>query len=215
MSFDRYMSEKDSRSTANQIKHSHRSNRDSCLPFDMHIYQKDRESKAINQLRTLIPTFSEPSFPVEVHQQCFSKAFPKNQLVYLTPNSNSVLSEYNPNDVYVVPGLIDKAYDGPVASARAKQLGIRTAWFPLNRHLPLGRAHCGLPFNIMLDILMDFKNTRDWPTALKHIPQRKLRQVRQVRSELKPMIGRSDRNEQEHEDQLGDGKFLRNPFKIT
>lgn len=201
MAYDQNMTDKEARYTANQIMYSYKSNRDSRFPFDMHIYQKDRESRAMKQLHTLIPTLSKPSFPVEIHEQCFSEAFPKEQLVYLTPDSKNFLSEYDPRDVYVVPGVIDRRYDGPITAARAKQLGIRTAWFPLSRFLPWGRTHNGLPFNIMLDILMDFKNTRDWPTALKHIPQRKLRQIRRERSQLKPVIERSDQNDQENWDQ--------------
>lgn len=189
MAYDKYMTERLVQNTARQISLTYASNRDSRDPFHMHIFQSDTKSKAVSHLNTLIPMLMHPTFPIEVHDKCFIDAFPKDQLVYLTPDSKNALSEYNPHDVYVVPGIIDKGYNGSITLARAKQLGIRTAWFPLNRYLPLNRGNKGLPFNLMLDILMDFKKTRDWPTALKHIPQRKLKQARGARAQLKPITG--------------------------
>lgn len=189
MAYDSYMSERQIQNTASQVLNAYVSNRDSRHPFQMHIFKSGAESKAVDHLIGLVPTLLRPTFPIEVHDRCFIDSFPKERLVYLTPDSKNFLSEDNPTDIYVVPGVIDKGHNGPITSARAKQLGIRTAWFPLNRYLALVRAQQGLPFNLILDILMDFKNTRDWPTALKHVPQRRLKQTRGVRAQLEPITG--------------------------
>ena len=37
--------------------------------------------------------------------------FPTEQMVYLSPDSHNDLHKFNPNDIYVIGGIIDKGED--------------------------------------------------------------------------------------------------------
>lgn len=50
----------------------------------------------------------EPEFPLNLHEECFTKVFPKEKLVYLTPHCKENLEEFNHDDVYIVGCMVDK-----------------------------------------------------------------------------------------------------------
>ncbi len=53
--------------------------------------------------------------------------------LYLTPDSRTDLLEYNPDDVYIVGGIVETAGDVPYTLTKAKKLGIRHARLPTKR----------------------------------------------------------------------------------
>lgn len=212
MDYDKYMNTKYRRYTANHLKMTIADNRKNRSPFIIHMCNVNMETETMKQLETLIPTLRKPLFPVEVHEKCFSELFPSDKLVYLTPYSPNTLRDFNHDDIFVVPGIIDKGSNGPVTMAKAKKLGIRTAYLPLTRYLSWGSPDKALPLNIISNVLLDFKNTQDWKTALlKHAPQRKLRQIRGERE----MVGNAIDNASSKEKAINKGNnlFENNPTK--
>jgi hypothetical protein len=55
--------------------------------------------------------------------------------VYLTPHTHQDLDEINEDNVYIVGAFVDKSWQKPVSLARAKEQGLRTAKFPLDKYL--------------------------------------------------------------------------------
>lgn len=53
--------------------------------------------------------------------------------LYLTPDSRTDLLEYNPDDVYIIGGIVETAGDVPYTLTKAKKLGIRHARLPTKR----------------------------------------------------------------------------------
>lgn len=182
------MNYKYARYTANHIQRSFADNRLNNQPFDMHICNASDDKGTIQELEKMVPTLRNLDFPLDVHKECYMDLFPKDQLIYLTPYSQNVLRDYNADDIYVVGGVIDKGFHGPITLAKAKKFGIRTAWFPFHRYLPWGQASKFLPINIATNILLDFKNTQNWRIALKNVPDRKLLQFRHSRDSLSKKI---------------------------
>ena len=52
--------------------------------------------------------FSLESQLWHVTSECFTRVFPPERLVYLSPDSPNVLTEYSQDDVYILGALIDK-----------------------------------------------------------------------------------------------------------
>lgn len=50
----------------------------------------------------------EPWFPLNVHEKSYLNVFPKNQLVYLTPHSPEVMTNYDHDAIYIIGGIVDK-----------------------------------------------------------------------------------------------------------
>lgn len=161
----------------NQLVLGFSENRKHSAPFDMHIFNADLGSIGMKQLQKRIPTVMDGGFPLDVHQNCFTDEIPKENLLYLTPYSPNVLKHYNPKDTYVVGGVVDRGRGGSVTLARAKEMGLRTAWLPFDHYLPWVGRH-DLPLDIIMKILLDFKNKRGWREAFKHVPKRKIQSAR-------------------------------------
>lgn len=59
--------------------------------------------------------------------------------------------------------------------AKAKRLGLRMARLPLDHYLQWGAGSGkSLTLNQMINIMLDLKQTGDWMTALRHVPRRKV-----------------------------------------
>lgn len=212
MDYDNYMNEKLKRYTADHIKMAIADNRKNLSPFVIDLCNVDAGAKTMKQLEILIPTIKDSTFPINIHEKCCTEAFPRERLIYLSPYSPYQLDEFNSTDIFVLPAVIDDGQHGQITLAKAKRMGLRTAYLPLSRYLSLGSRQKALPLNILTNILLDFKNKRDWRQALnKHVPARKLR-LRHGRDEVKRNIDDIARKEATPKLQpLSGGSY---PFKI-
>lgn len=191
MDYDNYMTSKNRRYTADHLFRSIVDNRFNTWPFDIHLCSVNMANETMSVLESKIPNITSPTYPIHLHTNCFSEHFPRDRLVYLTPYASKELGPYNPNDIFVIPAVIDRGYRGPITMIKAKQLGIRTAYFPITKYFSF-IGNKGLPLNLIAKILADFKDKRDWRKALQHFPVRKIRKMR--REPRKPLITTCGKN---------------------
>lgn len=124
------MTETERRKTAKRLKRIYSENRAHQKPLDLHLCGVQSDSAVFRNLSSQVPNlFKKPSL-TKVHSRCFSELFPKEQLVMLTPDSDTEL-QYDPHAIYVVGGLVDIGRNEPYTLTKAKRLGIRHARFPL------------------------------------------------------------------------------------
>merc|ERR1719481_1097320 len=98
--------------------------------------------------------------------------FPRERLVYLSPDSHNDLRLFNPNDVYVIGGIVDKGDDKqPLTLSAAKRMKIRHARFPMRQNIGLV---ADLNVDTCVSILNDLKDTNDWFYSLRWVPSRYL-----------------------------------------
>lgn len=113
-------------------------------------------------------------FPMNVHAESYLDVFDKKDLVYLTPHCRNELYEYNPDDVYIVGAMVDKAHSEPLSLAKAKKHELRMAKFPLDRYYQFQGGKC-LTINQVVEILLEMKLSNDWKKALSQsVPKRKI-----------------------------------------
>lgn len=74
--------------------------------------------------------------PLDVSTECFTKIYPKNQLVMITPDSPNIL-DYDPKDIYVISAGQSHHFMDTLETITAKKFGIRTARLPLVNHKEL------------------------------------------------------------------------------
>lgn len=173
------MYEKEWKMAANQLKKSFSVNRIHRNPFDLAFYNFDPDGSMIKHLAKQIPTMFEKSHPLKIYKNCFSEAFSRDRLVYLTPHCLTDLEEYNPDDVYIIGAMVDTcAVSRPVSVIKAKELGIRMARFPLDRYFQ-GKWASGrskrLALQDVVKIMLELKQTRSWEKALQHVPRIKIK----------------------------------------
>ncbi|KHN40786.1 RNA (guanine-9-)-methyltransferase domain-containing protein 2 [Glycine soja] len=97
----------------------------------------------------------------------------KEDLVYLTADSETVLEELDLNKVYVIGGLVDRNRWKGITLKKAEEQGIPTAKLPIGNFMKMSSSQV-LTVNQVVEILLKYLETRDWRTSFfAVIPQRK------------------------------------------
>nr|GMD92348.1 tRNA (guanine(9)-N1)-methyltransferase [Ipomoea batatas] len=130
---------------------------------------------------------------IEKESRPYIEAFQdqKENLVYLTADSENVLDELDPKKVYIIGGLVDRNRWKGITMNKAKEQGIQTAKLPIGNYLKMSSsqvnhasrkivniAYSGcslvLTVNQVVEILLKFLELRDWKASFfEVIPQRK------------------------------------------
>lgn len=164
------MNKFETRDAVRQFKHSFSFNRIHRQPFVLHLCNVDRNSlfwhEMLNQMSNI------EKLPLNIHTVDATEVFPKEKLVYLSPDSENVLNEFNSDHYYIIGTIVDKGSQRPFTFAKSKRFNIQTTRLPLEKHIRL-HSHASLTLDQITNILLEIKTTRNWQRALKHMPDRK------------------------------------------
>ncbi|CAK8531258.1 unnamed protein product [Lathyrus sativus] len=101
----------------------------------------------------------------------------KDDLVYLTADSETVLEELDLKKIYIIGGLVDRNRWKGITMEKAQEQGIQTAKLPIANFMKMSSSQV-LTVNQVVEILLKFIETRDWKTSFfAVIPQRKRSQA--------------------------------------
>ncbi|KAJ4704109.1 tRNA (Guanine(9)-N1)-methyltransferase [Melia azedarach] len=97
----------------------------------------------------------------------------KENLVYLTADSENVLDDLDPKKFYIVGGLVDRNRWKGITMKKAQEQGIQTAKLPIGNYLKMSSSQV-LTVNQVIEIILKFLEARDWKASFfQVIPQRK------------------------------------------
>jgi len=136
--------------------------------FCLGLNQTDYFSGAKNKNKT-----SVSDFYLHITEKSYIDLFPAQNLVYLSPDSRTDLTEYRDDDIMILGALIGKDSSNHTLT-RAKQAGIRHARLPMRKVLGFTSS---LNIDACVPILNDFRNTKDWFYSFRWIPPRYIRKV--------------------------------------
>lgn len=156
---------------ARQLKFSFSQNRDHRRPFVMHFCNMKKDSFLWQALKAQMNNIEK--VPIRIHNGDITDVFPTEKLVYLSPDAEQELHEFNANDHYVVGTIVDKGAQMPLTLAKAKRLNIRCARLPLQKYIRF-YSHKTLTLDQMTKIMLELKKSQDWAKALQHVPNRKV-----------------------------------------
>ncbi|KAG8494358.1 hypothetical protein CXB51_012107 [Gossypium anomalum] len=137
-----------------------------------HLWLTGCEGEMETQLQRL-PGFDK--WIIEKEKQSYIKAFSdrKDDLVYLTADSETVLHELDPTKVYIVGGLVDRNRWKGITMKKAEEQGIHTAKLPIGAYMKMSSSQV-LTVNQVIEILLKFLETKDWKDSFfQVIPRRK------------------------------------------
>ncbi|XVE87657.1 hypothetical protein DITRI_Ditri19aG0005500 [Diplodiscus trichospermus] len=140
--------------------------------FPAHLWLTGCQGEMETQLQRL-PGFEK--WIIEKENQSYNQAFAdqKDNLVYLTADSETVLYELDPTKVYIVGGLVDRNRWKGITMKKAEEQGIHTAKLPIGSYMKMYSSQV-LTVNQVIEILLKFMETKDWKAAFfQVIPQRK------------------------------------------
>lgn len=170
-SFNHTMQQYDQMCAARQIRGSIIANREAAKPFVIHFCNLSKSSEFWRLMQAEMAYLDD--VPIHVHEQDITEVISPDRLVYLSPNSEHVLEEYNSSDCYVIGCIVDRGAKIPLTLDKAKELNIRTARLPIDRFESF-RLHKELNLNHVMQIMLTARSSNNWQREIiRHIPVHK------------------------------------------
>lgn len=189
LGYDEYMDPFEKENCAKQLLLSFSTNRIHEEPFNLYFCNVNYENRVMQKFHKLLPQLYEPHFPLNITSKSYLEIFDKNQLVYLTPNAQTILENFDPNLIYIIGGIVDKRDTKPYSFQKANKEGIKMMRLPLSEMLNWGTGSSkNLPLNQVLHIMLELKRTKNWTEALNVIPKRKLKEIKEKEQKRKQDI---------------------------
>ncbi|KAL4336252.1 hypothetical protein GQ457_07G027840 [Hibiscus cannabinus] len=170
LEFSHLMTHSEIHSLVQQIMYCYAVNGRCSLPA--HLWLTGCQGEMETQLQRL-PGFDK--WIIEKEKQSYIESFSerKDDLVYLTADSETVLHELDPTKVYIVGGLVDRNRWKGITMKKAEEQGIHTAKLPIGDYMKMSSSQV-LTVNQVIEILLKFLETKDWKASFfQVIPQRK------------------------------------------
>lgn len=106
--YENYMNQRELHNCAKQLILSFASNRLHANPMFLHYCNLKEDGMLMQLMSSFMPNILDNDFPANITSQSYLDLFPRDQLLYLTPHCRTDITEYNPNMVYIIGGLVDK-----------------------------------------------------------------------------------------------------------
>ena len=165
------MTEKESRSMAKQLTYCYSANIKAAVPLCLYFTGLDGEVG--EALLKSCPGYKNWAVHHKNGSYLDALAERKGDLVYLTADSEHELTEFKPNEVYIIGGIVDKNRHKNLTLNKANEQGIRHARLPIRDHLRMTGTHI-LTVNQALDIVLAQLELKDWDKAMERaVPVRK------------------------------------------
>lgn len=109
--------------------------------------------------------------------QSVAELYPRESIVYLSPDAGEPLEEIDPKKIYVIGGLVDGSPKNRVTINKAAELGVEARRLPIAEYMSridqFGATKI-LTLNQVYDILISVTASGDWEKALGgSVPKRK------------------------------------------
>ncbi|TKR82653.1 hypothetical protein L596_016343 [Steinernema carpocapsae] len=169
--------------TAMQLHYVASHNRDRKNPWPMYFVNCNFEaSRAVikareKHLRILdSPTMIGP----ECTKKNYTELFPREKIVYLSPDAEEELEEVIGDEVFVIGGIVDRVTEHGIPKHASKEAAdkdnVRSVRLPLDKYISWKSGTKYLTLMAVMNILKDVYETKDWPSTLdRHIPVRNVR----------------------------------------
>jgi len=160
------MEDKEVRSLFSQMREVYKVNSWSWEPYRIHLCGYNDANSVMRDAVSRCENFLW-----SVTSECFTRLFPRERLVYLSPDSPNVLTEYSHDDIYIVGALIDKRIPKKYSFNKAQELGIRSARFDLGNYLEKTRQKLPyLAFSDVFNVMVDARDTDgNWFYAFQNL----------------------------------------------
>lgn len=171
--FESLMTTKEINSLALQIRSSYASNKKSAHPCQLTATSVNGTTLELLQNVSGFEEWSNWAFTVTSNSIKEHFANQLDRIIYLTSDSETILSELQDDKIYVIGGIVDRNRLKYTTLNRAKELEVATARLPISEYLQEMAATRVLTCNHVVELLLE-KRTKSWKDALKAVlPHRK------------------------------------------
>lgn len=135
LDFDDLMIDKDICKCAKQLLWVYTINRKSKSPLQLY-YTGLKDSSRLQ--KALERNDGYQNWDVKICKESYLNVFTETEnIIYLTSDSDDILTELNPNCVYIIGGLVDHNHHKGLTLQRATKKGIKTARLPLSENVSI------------------------------------------------------------------------------
>ncbi|KAK4815782.1 hypothetical protein QYF61_007200 [Mycteria americana] len=127
------MTQKETSRLASQIRRLYGANRRAEKPFWLCLTEFVVGSLIYEECFRMNDGFS--NYLMDTTQESYLDLFPLDAIVYLTPDSENVLEDIDPNKVYILGGLVDESIHKKLTLQRAQEQSLQTARLPIREYM--------------------------------------------------------------------------------
>lgn len=158
----------DMRMCIKQIHRCYSENRKLKDPLQFHVTSVTGKGKEILALN-----IGYENWDVNLHDKSFLEVFPKEEIVYLTSESENVIDTLDDSKVYIIGGLLDHNSLKGLSYKRAVACNIAHGRLPIDKYMDMKKLKV-LPINQVYSVLSLLASGKSWSEAfVLTIPQRK------------------------------------------
>lgn len=132
--YDELMIDKDISKCAKQLLRVYTVNRKSMMPIRLYYTSLKEKGRIVEALRR---NDGYENWDIYLKQESYLDIFDRDSIVYLTSDSDNVLTELDPKAVYIIGGLVDHNHHKGLSLERAQQNGLKTARLPLSENISI------------------------------------------------------------------------------
>ncbi|KIK67622.1 hypothetical protein GYMLUDRAFT_154603 [Collybiopsis luxurians FD-317 M1] len=170
LGFDKLMSEKEINSLSSQLAYTYSANRNSAYPFTLLCTSVE------GRTRDRLEAINDAAYKRWSHTEWWQdELHPKKQnIVYLTADSEEEIEELRPDEIYIIGALVDHNRYKNLTLEKAKSQSIRHARLPIGKYVSSLPTRKVLTVNQVFEIMLKWVETRNWEEAFHCIiPKRK------------------------------------------
>lgn len=105
----------------------------------------------------------------------YTETCERDKIIYLTPDSDTVLETIDAEHIYIIGGIVDKNRFKGKTQQVATQLNVKTARLPVPEHIDLKTSPVLTIFHVV-EIMLKFMDCNDWKQSLEaFVPQRNMK----------------------------------------
>ncbi|KND01750.1 tRNA (guanine(9)-N(1))-methyltransferase [Spizellomyces punctatus DAOM BR117] len=174
LSFEDKMIKKEIDSTARQIARCYAANKASTKPVHLAFTSFTGQVKQALSIKYRdFERWVEGKCPILYTEDTFTTLSDPSNIVYLTADASTTLTELDETKTYVIGGIVDKNRYKGLCYEQAKAYGLATAKLPLDHYVAM-QSRKVLTINHVFEIMIKWLETRDWQQSfLAVLPQRK------------------------------------------
>ncbi|XP_014274835.1 tRNA methyltransferase 10 homolog A [Halyomorpha halys] len=168
-SFDDLMNEKDLHKCINQFSHCYALNRRCSNPLQLHVVNFRGKAKD-----TIQKNNGYNNWDVNFHSEDYCDVFKKDELVYLTSDSENIIDSLDSSKAYIIGALVDHNSQKGLCLKIATERNISHGRLPIDEFVQM-KTRQVLTIDHVFDILLNVAaGGLSWKDAfMKVIPQRK------------------------------------------
>ena len=168
LSFENFMNDRDLKKCIKQVHRCYSLNRRADKPLRFYVTSLDGRGKSEMSKRQ-----GYENWDVYLHSSHYESLFTKEEIVYLTSESENVVHQLDETKVYIIGGLVDHNQHKGLCHQMAVEKGIPHARLPIDEHVEM-KTRKVLTIDHVFDIILRVANGKEWCKALfEVIPQRK------------------------------------------